>query len=129
MKGKAVLLFFWAHWCGDCKYQGPILAQLRDRYESKGLLVVAPTRYYGVVARGEEAPPEKEKVYIEQVRREFYPGLMTAAAPLSEENFKIYGVSTTPTLVLLDKSGVVRMYHPGRMTYEELAAEIDKVIR
>ncbi|MBI4905082.1 MAG: TlpA family protein disulfide reductase [Acidobacteria bacterium] len=129
LKGKPVLLFFWAHWCGDCKQQGPILAQLRDRYAAKDLQVVAPTRFYGYVAGGEDATPDREKPYIDKIRREFYPGLLTSSAPLSNENFNIYGVSTTPTLVLLDRNGIVRMYHPGRMTYEELANEIDKVVR
>lgn len=128
LKGKALLLFFWAHWCGDCKYQGPILAQLRDKYASKGLVVIAPTQYYGYVAGGEDAPPAKEKPYIDQVRRQHYAGLVDVSAPLSQENFRIYGASTTPTLVMLDRNGLVAMYHPGRMTYEELANEIDRVL-
>jgi len=46
------------------------------------------------------------------------------AVPVSEENFKRYGASTTPTLVLLDAKGVVRMYHPGAMSYEDLRDKI-----
>lgn len=126
--GKPMLLFFWAHWCSDCKYQGPMLAQLRDRYSRKGLTLMAPTQYYGYVSRGEEAPPEREKPYIDEVRREFYPGLSDVPAPISQENFQIYGVASTPTLVLLDSKGVVRMYHPGKMTYEELATEIERIL-
>lgn len=128
LKGKAVLLFFWAHWCPDCKYQGPILAQLRDKYASKGLVLIAPTQYYGYVGGGEDAAPTKERPYIDEVRRQHYEGLLDVPAPLSQENFRIYGASSTPTLVLLDRSGSVAMYHPGRMTYEELANEIDRVL-
>lgn len=128
LKGKAVLLFFWAHWCSDCKYQGPILAQLRDKYASKGLVLVAPTQYYGYVAGGEDAPPAKEKPYIDLVRKQHYAGIVDVSAPLSQENFRVYGASTTPTLVMLDRNGLVAMYHPGRMTYEELANEIDRVL-
>ena len=129
LKGKPVLLFFWAHWCADCKYQGPILAQLRDRYGAKGLQLIAPTQYYGYAAGGEDATPAQEKPYMQRIRQEFYPGLGNVSAPISVETFQAYGVSTTPTLVLLDKAGMVTMYHPGRMTYEELANEIDKVMR
>jgi thiol-disulfide isomerase/thioredoxin len=128
MKGKPVLLFFWAHWCADCKSQGPVLARLRDKYAAKGLTLIAPTQYYGYVAGGEDAPVEREKPYIERIRREFYAPLLDVAAPLSQENFRIYGASTTPTIVLLDRKGIVRMYHPGAMTYEDLAAEIEKVL-
>jgi hypothetical protein len=37
-------------------------------------------------------------------------------------------VSTTPTLVLIDRSGIVRLYRPGRMTYEELAPRIAELL-
>jgi thiol-disulfide isomerase/thioredoxin len=129
LHGKAVLLFFWAHWCPDCKYQAPILAQLRDKYGPKGLIIVGPTQRYGYTARGEDATPQQEKVYIDQIRKEHYAGLAEMPVPLSEENFKMWGCSSTPTLVLLDRKGLVRMYHPGKMTYEELATPIEDALR
>ncbi|MGH9791531.1 MAG: TlpA family protein disulfide reductase, partial [Candidatus Acidiferrales bacterium] len=49
LKGKPVLLFFWAHWCGDCKRQGPVLARLQKEYGGKGLVIVGPTQRYGYV--------------------------------------------------------------------------------
>jgi thiol-disulfide isomerase/thioredoxin len=119
-KGKPALLFFWAHWCTDCKAEGPILAQLKAEFEPKGLQIIAPTQKYGYVAAGEEAPADVELRYIDQIRRERYSDIITTPAPVSEENFKRYGASTTPTLVLIDRAGIVRLYHPGRMTYEEL---------
>jgi thioredoxin-related protein len=48
--------------------------------------------------------------------------------PVSEENFKVYGASTTPTLVLIDRRGVVRLYHPGNLSYEELAAKLESIL-
>jgi hypothetical protein len=47
--------------------------------------------------------------------------------PVNEETFKNYGASTSPTLVLIDRAGIVRLYHPGRMTYEELQPLVAKL--
>jgi len=127
LKGEPVLLFFWAHWCGDCKEEGPILAQIEKEYASKHLTVVAPTQRYGYVARGEEAGPAEELKYIDEIRHKFYVDLLSVPAPVSDENFKNYGASTTPTLVLIDRQGIVRMYHPGRMTLEEIRAALNKL--
>ena len=127
LKGKPVILFFWAHWCGDCKQQGPVLAQLEKEYASKGLIVVAPTQRYGYVARGQEAGPAEELKYIDDIRHKFYPDLLDAATPVSEANFKNYGASTTPTLVLIDRQGIVRLYHPGQMTLDQLRAALNRL--
>ena len=123
-RGKPVLLFFWAHWCGDCRVEIPILARLKDEFASKGLVLVGPTQKYGYTAGGEDASPEAELRYIESVRREYYSGIVGSPAVVDEDNFRNYGVSTTPTLLLIDREGIVRMYHPGRMTYDELRAKI-----
>jgi thiol-disulfide isomerase/thioredoxin len=128
LKGSPVLLFFWAHWCGDCKAEAPIITQLRGEFAPKGLQVLGPTRYYGYTAQEEHASPGTELAFIDAVRHRFYSGLLDMPVPISTYNFDVYGASTTPTLVLLDKSGKVAMYHPGAMPYAELRAEIEKVV-
>ena len=126
--GQVVLLFFWAHWCADCKAQAPIVLRLHQKYRAKGLALVAPTQRFGYVAAGREAGPAEEKAYIEQVRAEFYPVLAGVPIPLAAANHLRYGVSSTPTLALVDRAGIVRLYNPGRMTEEALDAAIARLI-
>jgi len=128
LKGSPVLLFFWAHWCSDCKAEAPIITQLRSEYAAKGLKVVGPTRYYGYTAQIEHARTSDELQYIDAVRHRFYSGLLDMPVPISKYNFEVYGASTTPTLVLLDRGGKVAWYHPGAVPYGELRQEIEKVV-
>jgi thiol-disulfide isomerase/thioredoxin len=129
LKGSPVLLFFWAHWCSDCKAEGPVIAGLSSEFGSRGLMLLAPTQLYGYAAQGEDAQPKDELPYIERVWQHFYPGLQGVPVPVSKENFNLYGASTTPTLVLVDRAGRVALYHPGAMQYEDLKAAIEKVVR
>jgi thioredoxin-related protein len=48
---------------------------------------------------------------------------------VSEPNHKQYGVASTPTIVLVDRQGLVRLYHPGRMTEQELETAITALLR
>lgn len=128
LKGSPVLLFFWAHWCGDCKAEAPVITQLRSEFSSKGLQVIGPTRLYGYTAQTEHASPSDELQYIDAVRHRFYSGLLDMPVPISKSNFETYGASTTPTLVLLDRAGKVAWYHPGAVPYGELRGEIEKVV-
>jgi thiol-disulfide isomerase/thioredoxin len=128
LKGKVVVLFFWAHWCPDCKAEGPILAKLLAKYQSRGLTVVAPTQRYGYVAGGVTASPDEELRYIVKIRDKDYPFLAAAAVPVSAANHERYGVSTTPTVVILDRAGIVRLYHPGQLTEEELEARLQPLL-
>src|SRR5271168_2592465 len=127
-KGSPVLLFFWAHWCSDCKAEAPIITQLRTEFASQGLTVVGPTRLYGYTAQEEHAAPADELAYTDAVRHRFYGGLLDMPVPISKYNFDVYGASTTTTLVLLDRTGKVAMYHPGALPYDQLRAEIEKVM-
>jgi thiol-disulfide isomerase/thioredoxin len=128
LKGSPVLLFFWAHWCGDCKAEAPIVTQLRTEFAPKGLTVLGPTRLYGYTAQVENATPSDELAYIDAVRHRFYAGLLDMPVPVSKYNFETYGASTTPTLVLLDRTGKVALYHPGALPYDQLKIEIEKVV-
>jgi thiol-disulfide isomerase/thioredoxin len=128
LKGSPVLLFFWAHWCGDCKAEAPIITQLRSEFAGQGLQVIGPTRLYGYTAQVEHASAGDELQYIDAVRHRFYSGLLDMPVPISKYNFDTYGASTTPTLVLLDRAGRVAWYHPGAAPYDTLRTEVEKVV-
>ncbi len=128
LRGKPVLLYFWAHWCADCRAEVPLLAKIRSEYAFKGLTLCGPTQLYGYTAAKETAAPEEELKYIEAVRERFYAPLIDVPAPLSTANFLRYGASTTPTIVLIDRKGIVRLYHPGAMTEAELRAALAGVL-
>ncbi len=127
LKGHPVLLFFWAHWCGDCKAEVPELARLVAQYQSKGLVLIGPTQHYGYAAGGNDASRDEETRYIDAVRNRYYGALPGMSVPVSEENFQRFGASTTPTLVLVDRQGIVRLYRPGAMLYSQLASKLAEV--
>jgi thiol-disulfide isomerase/thioredoxin len=126
--GHPVLLFFWAHWCADCKVEVAVIRKIREEYGPKGLVVVAPTQHYGYIAGGQDATPTVETPYIRDVFAKYYSRIGAIDVPLSEDNFRVYGVSTTPTVVLIDGHGVVRLYNPGKIPYEQLAAKIAPLV-
>ncbi len=128
MHGHPVLLFLWGHWCSDCTGEAPIIARIRQRYESRGLVIVAPTRRIGSVNGDDRATPEQEDAEIERVWKESYPGLADVPHRVDQSAMLAYGVSSTPTLVLIDRAGVVRMYCPFRMSEPDLARHIDALL-
>jgi thiol-disulfide isomerase/thioredoxin len=127
-RGHPVLLFLWAHWCSDCKNEVAIVQKLMANYGPRGLVVVAPTQHYGYIAGGKDAPTDVETKYIAQVFARYYAGLGSVEIPLSEANFARFGVSTTPTMVLVDGQGIVRLYNPGNASYDVLAAKIEAAL-
>ena len=71
LKGKPVVLFLWAHWCGDCKTQGPLLEQVVNKYKSSGITVIAPTQRFGYAEKRRPVGPAEELKYIESIRDQF----------------------------------------------------------
>ena len=128
MSGKVLLLYFWAHWCSDCKRQEPVLAALHKEYSDQGLAFAGPTRLYGYTAQGREATPSEELDYLRSAYQKNYPTPSWMPAPVSRQNFLRFGVSSTPTLVLVDRNGIVRLYHPGYLGYSELEEHIEPLL-
>ncbi|MDE0103638.1 MAG: TlpA disulfide reductase family protein [Bryobacterales bacterium] len=128
LDGNVTLFFFWAHWCGDCADQEPVLSALSERYADRGLRIVAPTQLYGYLKRGSPMESGAELEHITEVRMSHGDLLDSLPVPLSGENFVSFGVSTTPTLVLVDREGVVRLYNPGFMPEAELADRIEALL-
>ena len=129
LKDKVVVFFFWAHWCPDCKRQEPILTALHEEYSDQGLVVVGPTQLYGFVSRGQNATPAEELAYLNGDYTAQFPIPPFMSVPISNDNFLNFGVSTTPTLVIVDRDGIVQRYNPGDLSHEELAGLIKPLLK
>ena len=127
LKGKPVVVFLWGHWCGDCKAQVESLARVWRRYRDRGLALVAPTRYWGSVGE-KSATPAEEKAQMAKVWKESYAGLEGASVPIDTETMVRYGASSTPTFVLIDRRGIVRLYTPTRLSEAELSRRIEALL-
>jgi thiol-disulfide isomerase/thioredoxin len=127
-KGQPVLLFLWAHWCGDCRAQAAALTSIAQKYRPQGLVVLAPTRYYGTGAQSKTVTPAEEKPHMQKVWADSYSGLADIPVVIDNEMMVTYGVAATPTFVLIDRAGIVRMYAPTRLTEAELSRRIEAAL-
>jgi thiol-disulfide isomerase/thioredoxin len=128
LKGKTSLLFLWAHWCSDCKAQVPALVEIQRKYGER-ITLLAPTRLYGSVGANDKATRAEEETEIGRVWAENYAALSGVAHPIDEAAMRAYGVSSTPTLVLVDRRGIVRLYRPSRLSVAELDRQIAKALQ
>jgi thiol-disulfide isomerase/thioredoxin len=127
LRGKAVVLFLWAHWCGDCKAQAASLALVKKKFGDR-VVIVAPTRFYGTGKEGKEVAPAEEKVHIAATWNEVYAELGEVSVPISTEAMIRYGASATPSFVFIDRQGIVRSYTPTRLTEAELERRIESLL-
>jgi thiol-disulfide isomerase/thioredoxin len=97
-RGHPLLVDFWATWCGPCVHELPALEQLRQRQAVRGLQVIGIST--------ETEPTIKEAIGTYGIK---HPILVDE----SEKVFHAYGIMALPTLVLLDKDGVVRAVEIG----------------
>lgn len=114
--GKAILVNFWATWCGNCKLEMPWLAQLREKYANQGFEVL------GVLTNN--ASPEK----IERLKEQYgvkYPILMCNHATAQAYG----GLSELPASFFIDRRGKIVAEMGGADSEQAIEANILKALR
>ena len=107
LRGKVVLLDFWATWCGPCQQTIPKLNALHRRYKERGLVVLGLTDFEGNI-EGRPATRAEETAYLRRFKRERGIAYGFAVEAGAKETALGYGVLSIPTAVLIDRRGRAR---------------------
>lgn len=114
-KGKAVVLDFWATWCGPCKIEIPWFIQFERKYKDRGLEVLG-------VASGDEGW-DVVKPFTEQMKINYRVLLG------NDTTADLYGgIEALPTTFLIDRTGKIAAVHVGLAGKEEFENEIESIL-
>lgn len=122
LKGKVVLLDFWAVWCGPCIATFPHLKEWNEKYSEKGLVIVGLTNYYNFkwnddtskAARSQEkVTPEEEDAMLVKFAEHHSLHHRFAVQKKDSTLSEYYAVSGIPHVVLIDQEGKVRLVKVG----------------
>ena len=114
LKGKVVVVNFWATWCLECKKEASDLEQAWRDYQEKGVQFVG-------IDYLDQAPLNQE--YLDR-----YDITYPNAPDLQGRAYQAYGVQGLPETFVIDQNGAVRKVFIGAATRDDLAFEIDKLL-
>ena len=117
LRGKVVLLNFWATWCAPCREELPRLAHLQAKYQKHGLVVLAVS-------------VDNERENIAGFIQEYSVKLQTYG-DRDKRVSRLYDPQTMPSSYLIDRNGTLRFVHNGYSESElkRIEAEINQLLK
>ncbi|NOZ70922.1 MAG: TlpA family protein disulfide reductase, partial [Chloroflexi bacterium] len=101
LRGQAIVLNFWASWCGPCRAEMPELEQAFQEYRDNGLVVLG-------VNQGESATVVRD--FLQQLDLTF-PVVLDQRLQVSQ----LYHINSLPTTFFIDRNGMIRDQVVGQM--------------
>lgn len=115
LKGKVVLVNFWATWCGPCKSEIPGFLDLYEKYKDKGFEII------GISLDQEGWNAVTPFVKKNNIR---YPVVLG-----SEEIIEAYGgINAIPSTFVVDKNGNIADHHVGYLNRQTLEKKLKELL-
>jgi peroxiredoxin len=116
LRGKVVLLNFWATWCGPCREELPELARVQEKFRQRGFAVVTVTV---------DNDLENIRSFLKK-----YAVKLQALWDRRKKVAEAYAVEKMPSSYIIDRSGVIRFIHRGYRPEElkRIENEIDELL-
>lgn len=126
-RGKAVMINFWATWCGPCKIETPWLVELRNKYAAQGFEVL------GVDTEGDELKKDDKAGWAKATAAATkfanqedisYPVLLDGDSISRDYG----GLDDLPTSFFVDRKGVIVAAQMGLTSEQDLESKIKKAL-
>jgi peroxiredoxin len=113
--GQVVFINFWATWCPPCEAEMPTIESTYEAYQDEGFVVLA-------INAGESPGLIRDFRHEEGLT---FPLLMDPGESVADT----YNIRALPTSVLLDQDGIIHRIYPGPITYGQLSADVESLLR
>ncbi len=115
LRGKVVLLDFWASWCGPCRRDNPHVVGLYEKYKDRGFTVMSVSL------------DKNKDNWIAAIEKDnlTWPNHVSDLQQWSSRVGRMYGVSSIPFTVLIDKEGKIVQ---TKLRGEALTAELERLL-